>query len=627
MAKLSEIVSDMHPINDVLITSDIPYFIPEFQRSFVWGKEEIKQLLADIDEDTEGFSKNSQDLEGYLLGNIVLIEDEEKKQRIVVDGQQRLTTLSLIAKGLHVIVAERMSSQDINIIMTWSKVIGDINKGFSIVDENSAFKSLKIMHDPSLGFGKYYNKLIQDSALPEDIVTKEDANIDEVYTEIYDFLKDLDDQQLKKFIAYYKHKLKLIVTTAPNEAKAFQLFEILNNRGRSLEPMDLIKNLFLKRLTMEGKSDDTINTFNTNWKSLMLNLEISKKKSIPSSVFVKHYIVAVHGINLKADYLFQYFKDKGTALTGDEIMELVGGMAHASSIYAAIENGNYSGYSTNPIDDKNMYILYKILGIKQFHSLFIRFYNADAIQKSEILDHAVRMGAAILFSYNQMNRIEAFLPTILKEYNKNVKSNPSGAYSDLLSAMKAETDNYAQLARATMSERNNVGRNGNHNTKAMTVLKFIEYYFNNNDLIRHPQTPKRLTVEHILSQKIDLTSMGLSYPDLGFTDAREMSQYMHRIGNLTLLYNTDNSSVGNPAFKDKINMYRNCDFKMTKVIIEPLKTLVANGMDSALCSKINSIENSYASKATGGQWTKSLIDERSRDMANMLYKVLTKEIS
>lgn len=109
MPKLTEIVSEMRPINDVLITAEMPFLIPDFQRNFVWDKDEIKQLLADMDEDTDGFTKESSELEGYLLGNIVLINDEDNKQQQVVDGQQRLTTLSLMAKCLETIIAERIS--------------------------------------------------------------------------------------------------------------------------------------------------------------------------------------------------------------------------------------------------------------------------------------------------------------------------------------------------------------------------------------------------------------------------------------------------------------------------------------------------------------------------------------
>jgi len=102
---------------------------------------------------------------------------------------------------------------------------------------------------------------------------------DTIYKTSYEFIQGLDDKQLKKFIIYYRDKIKLIETIAPTEAKAFQLFEILNDRGRSLEPMDLIKNGFLRTLTMEGKPEVKIDEFNSDWRETMDNLQPKKIKS------------------------------------------------------------------------------------------------------------------------------------------------------------------------------------------------------------------------------------------------------------------------------------------------------------------------------------------------------------
>lgn len=103
MQSNKEIVSKIESISSVLLNDSIAYYIPKFQRNFVWGSDEIEQLLNDFIEDTNEFKDDTNDLEGYLLGNIVLID--QGKQKIVVDGQQRLTTLSLMAKGICVITS------------------------------------------------------------------------------------------------------------------------------------------------------------------------------------------------------------------------------------------------------------------------------------------------------------------------------------------------------------------------------------------------------------------------------------------------------------------------------------------------------------------------------------------
>ena len=69
--------------------------------------------------------------------------------------------------------------------------------------------------------------------------------------------KNLGKNNSKNFIKYIQDKVMLIVTTADSKEKAFQLFEVLNNRGRSLEPMDLLKSNFMKILYNDKSITET----------------------------------------------------------------------------------------------------------------------------------------------------------------------------------------------------------------------------------------------------------------------------------------------------------------------------------------------------------------------------------
>ena len=417
MAKVQEIVSEMKTIHDLLIKDSTTYFIPYFQRDFVWNKEDVDQLFNDLLSDTENFTMDSDDLEGYLLGNIVLIDDPNKNQKQVIDGQQRLTTLTLIAKALFDVINDKINDTQGQEKNSWIQRLADLGKAFSVMDDDNEFKSLKILHDPGLGFGGYYRKLITDKATDEDLFKDADYNIKEIYTTSYDFIHELGDKELKKFIIYYRDKIKLIETTAPTEAKAFQLFEILNARGRSLEPMDLIKNSFLRTLNMDGKPDNIIDDFNNEWREAMENLQLKKNKSLSSTVFLRQYILAEKGENIYANKLFDYFKKPGR-FDSEEILKFVKGMKKASKVYANIEAGVYEDYN----DDRNMYVLHKLLGIKQFHPVLLLFYDEEDNKKTKVLDALTRLGAAIVFSYNQTNLIEKMLPDLISSYiNKRKK--------------------------------------------------------------------------------------------------------------------------------------------------------------------------------------------------------------
>ncbi|PTE30011.1 DUF262 domain-containing protein, partial [Staphylococcus equorum] len=316
---MEEIKSDMQKLADVLISNDRVYHIPEFQRDFVWGKEEAEELFNDFSEDTESFTKKNDDLQGYLLGNIVLIEN--KNHYLVIDGQQRLTTLTLLFKALYQTINSKISNTENEDRDKWLKKISNIDNAYQINDDEDAFEGLRITHDEGLTFGKYYRDLIRDNITLDDKLTKtSDQKISEVFDTLTEKINDLEDDQLNKFILYIKNKVKLIITIAPSEGKAFQLFEVLNDRGRSLEPMDLVKNMFLKQLRIDGFNDDDTKRFNENWSSFIENLILTKKSKIASSTFMKHFITSYYGKNIKQDKLFDFFKEKET-INGSSILE------------------------------------------------------------------------------------------------------------------------------------------------------------------------------------------------------------------------------------------------------------------------------------------------------------------
>lgn len=530
MSKTGTILSVMKPIADILMNNSTPYFIPDFQRDFVWGEKEVTELWEDIKADTNVFQKETDELEGYLLGNIVLIQDDVNNRKIVVDGQQRLTTLSLMGLALQMVIQKKIIDAEGPTPANAYSMISDLQKSYSIVNDMGAFKDLKIQHDSGLNFGQYYRKLISGKSDENDILTDADKNICAVFDKLYESIdEELNNEQLFHFFAYYKLKIMLIETTAPTEAKAFQLFEILNDRGRSLEPMDLIKNIFLKAIVNDLKSNTAKENFNENWRELIKNLHIPKRP-IQSSTFLKYFVVACYGENNKAEDLYQYFKNKN--LSGQEVTDFVNKMVQASRIYANIENKNYEYF----LDDTNMAILFEILKIKQFNPLLILFYNETDDIKREVLDRLTRLGAAILFSYNQTNKIEVLVPGLIRKYREDKKTDKTMAIKNLYAALDEQIELFANNVKSLLAEKNHSGRNGKVNSKATSILEFIEMYFNKNETpILKPARGKKASVEHILPQHFDFAKKHLKLSDLDFESESELKNYINRIGNLTLI--------------------------------------------------------------------------------------------
>lgn len=140
---MAKITSEMQPLSQVLVRSSNQFLIPDFQRAFVWTDEEANNLINDFLEDTDNLSVDINLLPGYLLGNIVLINNEDENTVDVVDGQQRLTTLTLLFKAIF-ITLETLQQNDTQNAHNWYRVMADIDKAFQFLDNNDAFKGLRI---------------------------------------------------------------------------------------------------------------------------------------------------------------------------------------------------------------------------------------------------------------------------------------------------------------------------------------------------------------------------------------------------------------------------------------------------------------------------------------------------
>lgn len=302
---MAEINSELQSIQ-ILLNNGNQFRIPDFQREFVWGNKEIECLFSDFREDTDDFKSSNSELTGYLLGNIVLVKDERNSLIFdVIDGQQRLTTLTLIFDAL----GKRFKklAHDTN-KPSWTNRLSNIYKYYMIVDQDFEFKDYKVSYSQSLDFSDAYKTIINPGCNAAQVVeSKNTNNIYEVYCSIEEELDKIaeNSDDLIRFSDYLTEKVKLIVTIAPSIESAFQLFEILNNRGRSLEPMDLLKNHLLKVLHNRRTPDNIVDIFKDEWNHFIINLKLSdSKKSIDKSSFVRHFILGTQGEKIEKKEAF-----------------------------------------------------------------------------------------------------------------------------------------------------------------------------------------------------------------------------------------------------------------------------------------------------------------------------------
>ncbi len=239
------------------------YLVPRFQREYSWSKEEVDEFWDDIIQQIK-LSKSKKAInEEYFIGCIVLVGDDSKPDFLIVDGQQRLTTLTILLRA----IVERL------------KELGD----------NTAASALyKNVIEGTDDDGKKYFKLINESPKPyfqnelqsfepegiKKAETDEELLLLSAFSGFHKKLKGLSIKGLdeltsiKALRAQVLNFLKFILVTAKNEDDAYTIFETLNARGLSLTSVDLIKNWIFKNFKQTHPNDNAKETWNEIRKSI-----------------------------------------------------------------------------------------------------------------------------------------------------------------------------------------------------------------------------------------------------------------------------------------------------------------------------------------------------------------------
>lgn len=191
------------------------YRIPIYQRNYAWGKGQVEQLIQDIFD----FSKENKN-KTYYIGTLVVFNRQEK-QRVIyetIDGQQRLTTLSIL---LRVLKNEFSIDFNSNRILTYESR-ENANRTFDLMYNNE-----------DINFIGNYNSNMKDA---------------------YEIIRSFINSKIKKensvdsFKEYLLNHVEILRVSVPDDTDLNHYFEIMNNRGEQLEKHEVLKSQMLSHL-------------------------------------------------------------------------------------------------------------------------------------------------------------------------------------------------------------------------------------------------------------------------------------------------------------------------------------------------------------------------------------------
>ncbi|MDZ8067218.1 MAG: DUF262 domain-containing HNH endonuclease family protein [Nostoc sp. DedQUE08] len=556
------------------------YFkIPRFQRPYSWTDEEVKDFWDDV---------VIRDYEHYFIGSMVVYQTE-KPYYGIVDGQQRLTTITLmlaairnafldygdenLAKGVHQYI-EKANIDNIpeyvlnsetsfpylqGYIQSFNKAELQCNVGSEEQNLKSAFELI--------------NKKLYDIIPKFDSKESCNALSEERISPILETLKSLRKKVLS---------LKLVFIQLDNEDDAYLIFETLNTRGKDLTTPDLVKNLILQKLRA---SNITLDTYKVIWNGILEKFDNNGLEQTVVESFLYHHWLSKYGDTTQKQLfgeIKKYIDSSSKNESENKSRLLLLEFQKNSDYYVSIVSPDNHQWS--PEEKNSIYQSLKALrlfNVKQQTSMILSLMRA--YRENKITLKALR---PILW------KIECFHFI----FNSITSQRSSGSIAPLYSK-------YAQ----ELSNTDNLDKIQSINTNLIRKLKeklpsLDEFEVNFMDLIytKNKQRDKKV-IQYILEKFIgqNINGLPIDYNSASIehllAESKGEEEIVGRIGNLILVDKTTNSEE-----------LKNYDFLKKIEILKDKKYPLDN----------------YLLKAN--QWTEEEIKERGKAMSHKAYNEIWK---
>ncbi|MDN6199427.1 DUF262 domain-containing protein [Corynebacterium flavescens] len=218
-------------VGKLLTSGDFEFVIPEYQRPYAWGAEESLQLLSDLfgalDRDTD---------EPYFLGSIVLVKSPNDPRSEVIDGQQRITTLTLILSLLRDLADNDDLRRSIHSLIEKSAVEWDNKPSRPRLELRP--RDNQFFYDFVQTMGNTFKLIELSDNIPE---TDSQRGLRDNAKALYKDLSALSPDRLKDLFRLIAGRAFLVTVSTPDLNSAYRIFSVMNARGLPLSPQDIFK--------------------------------------------------------------------------------------------------------------------------------------------------------------------------------------------------------------------------------------------------------------------------------------------------------------------------------------------------------------------------------------------------
>ena len=521
-------------LSDIIGNGKI-YKVPSYQRDYSWKQDQWEDLWADILSILKGDGI-------HYMGSIVLQNNKDKRYSII-DGQQRLSTLTLIVlatiKTIQNLIDKGIDSSynKERVLLLTKKFLGDKDPGsltysakLELNENNNSFfqTHLMVFRDP------INEKMLRDS--------------DKLLWQAYNFfLNKINSQflelengeELANFLnKEVAEKMMFIQIVVEDELSAYTVFETLNSRGVSLTVTDLLKNYLFSLSTKV----DLVHV-KEKWGKIVDAVGLD---NFPT--FLRHYWISKNKL-IRQDYLFRAMKD--VVRTSPQVIDLLDELEKNAQLYNALANSS-DPFWIGQKEQKKRIKEIELFKEKQALPLLLASYNNLT---TEEFTKVLRIVSVITFRYT----IIGGLHTNLKEnvYNQaaiKISNKEIKLASQIAKEVKA-------LYTSDKDFKNSFSTNSISTKRSKKLVRYILFEIENH--LAHTDTDYEdspATIEHILPENAG--ELWTSNFPLSIQDS-----LVYRIGNYTLLEDDKNRDCGVKSFDEKKEIYKTSQYETTKQIV------------------------------------------------------------
>lgn len=553
------------------VFGDMWFSIPAYQRPYVWGKDQVTDLLDDV-----VAAMRSSDTDEYFIGSLVIrpvetLDDTQKAytENELLDGQQRLTTLLLIFAALRDLTEDddyRTTCADA-IFMKGSKaknIPERMRINFQIRDAAQEFLEKLKEH------GKTEALAAEDDEEIADISVRNMAN---TLFEIRQFVEE-QDVDVDALIGYLWQKVSLIYVSTEQLSDAIRLFNVLNNRGIPLRNSDILKSINLDVVSSEKEKakyallwEETENALGDEFDRFLGHIRTMLVKEKARTGLLQEFEEKIYKPRTKKSSVLL---EKGKAT-----FDMVG--RHRKQFETLFSNENFKPDFQHQLDNL-IFIMSEGFPSTDWIPPMLMYFDKFGFERLleflECLDN--RFSSDWIQGYTPTERIEE-MNDLLKKIETAETPDEVFEYENLY----LDEDEWDELLAVIDGK--------------VYGKRFARYLLLKLNYLNGNKSQKmyfsRMSIEHVLPQNPKEGSAWLS----DFDD-HERNVLTHQIGNLVIIGRAKNSSLSNADFPKKMDRYLKSSLETiphTLKVLNGKKTWASNDITANQTAALSQLKDHY----------------------------------